>query len=339
MKLKKEYILLPVIIIALVLYLVLHKSDRTNYTLPKPDTVTAKNIDKIEIKKGENTIVLNKKDDSWFIGAEAFPANSSKTAKILDVITDLTISALVSESQNYARYELDNQNKITVKAYEGSTLRRAFDLGREAATFQHTFVKLAENPNVYHARGNFRSTYNLTVSDLRDKVVLSFKKDEITEIVIKQNDKTIHLKQKEVGDSPAASEEEKNTQSDEAKKTEPEAPQKKIWESTDGQKVNENEINSLMMILSDYKCNSYIEGLTKNDLTGPLTEITLKDTTEHRLALFAKTDKDADNTPSVSSANAYPFFLSDTQVDSLNKKFDALLVKEPSSEDKQSVKE
>ena len=353
MKLKKEYIILPVIIVALVLYLVLYKSNRTNYTLPKLEKATAKQINKIEIKKSENTIVLNKKDDAWFIGAEAFPANSSKIDKMVDVISDLTLSALVSESKNYTRYELDNPQKITVKAYEGNTLRRAFDLGKAAATSQHTFVKLAENPNVYHARGNFRSTYDQTVSDLRDKIVMSFKQDEITEITVTRDKTTIRLKQKEIDDSSAQSEKDKDAKpaKDEkpAKddKSVPPVLKKKIWESADGQKVNENEINSLLTMLSDYKCDSYADGQTKDDLTNPLTEITLKDSAEHTLALFTKTDdktdKSAKNTPAVSSANAYPFFLSDTQVENLNKKFDAVIKKEPpsqkepSSEDNQSA--
>ncbi len=337
MKLKKEYIILPIIIVALILYLVLHKSNRTNYTLPQLDKVTVKQINKVEINKGENTIVLNKKDDAWFIGTQAFPADSSKIDKMLDVIADLTISTLVSESKNYARYELDNPQKVIVKAWEGNTLHREFDVGKGAATFQHTFVKLAENPNVYHARGNFRSNYDLTASDLRDKIVMSFKQDEITEINITQDKATILLKQKEIDDSPAPSDTDKDAKPAKDEKAEQSTPKKKIWESADGQKVNENEIKSLLTMLSDYKCDSYVDGQTKDDLANPLTVVTFKDSKEHTLSLFTKTDKDAKNTPAVSSANAYPFFLSDTQVENLNKKIDELIKKEPSSEDIKSA--
>jgi len=345
MKLKKEYIILPVIIAALVLYLVLHKSDRTHYTLPHPDKVAAKQIDKIEIKKGDHTIGLIKKDDAWLIGEKAFPANRSKTDKMLDVISDFTISALVSESENYTRYELDAPQKITVKAFEGNTLRRAFDLGKEAATFQHTFVKLPENPNVYHARGNFRSTFDQTVSDLRDKVVLTFKNDDIKEIVVKRNEKTIHLKQKEVDDSSRPAPKEKDTKTSEDQKpakdekTEPPAPKKKVWESTDGEKVKENEINNFLRMLSHYECNAFMEDKTKEDLTAPLTQITLKDAGEHTLTLFAKLDKDAKKTPAITSANAYPFFLSDSQVDNLNKKIDVLIEPKPVSKEEKSAEE
>ncbi len=343
MKLKKEYIILPVIIVALVLYLVLHKSNRTNYTLPQPDKVTAKQINKIEIKKGDNTVVLNKKDDAWYIGEKAFPSDSSKTGKMVDVIADLTLSTLVSESKNYTRYELDNPQKITVNAWEGTTLRRAFDLGKAAATFQHTFVKLADNPNVYHARGNFRSTFDQTVSDLRDKTVLSFKKDAITEITVTQDKTTIRLKLKEIDDPSVPAAKDKNDKPIEGEKPAKDVkaaqptPKIKIWESADGQKVNENEINGLLTMLSEYECKAYIEGQNKDDLTNPLTVVTLKDAEEHTIALFTKTDKDVKNTPAVSSANAYPFFLDDTKVENLKKKIDALIKKEPSSKDNKSA--
>jgi hypothetical protein len=341
MKLKKEYIILPVIIIALVLYLVLHKSNRTNYTLPQIDKVTVKQIDKIEIKKGADTIVLNKKDGTWLIGEQSFPADSTKIDKMPDMIANLTLSALVSESKNYTRYELDNPQKITVQAWEGSTPLRSFDLGKAAATFQHTFVKLEENPNVYHARGNFRSTFDKTVSDLRDKIVMSFKQDEITEISVTRDKAAIVLKLKEIDNSPAPSDKDsdknKDAQPVEDEKAAPPVPPTKIWESADGQKVNENEIKSLLTMLTDYKCKFYIKDKTKDDLSNPLTLITLKGSEEHTIALYAKTDKDVKTTPAVSSSNAYPFFMDDTQVENLNKKIDALIKKETPSEDQKSA--
>ena len=38
---------------------------------------------------------------------------------MLDVIEELTLTALVSESKNYVRYDLSHDEKITVKAWKG----------------------------------------------------------------------------------------------------------------------------------------------------------------------------------------------------------------------------
>lgn len=332
MKVKKEYIILPLIIIALVLYLVLHKENRTHYTLPEPDAVTAKQVNKIEIQKGDQTIVLNKKDDAWSIGEQAFPADAAKIDAMLDVIADFKISALVSESKKYARYELDDPRKIVIRAWEGGALKREFDMGKSASTYQHTFVKLPQDPNVYHARGNFRSNFDQTVEDLRDKVVMAFKQDEITAVTVKQDDAVIELKQKEIEETPASSDKEPEAEADKDKKAEPPTPKKKVWESADEREVAPKEIKSLLSTLSNYKCESYIDGKTKDDFTNPLTVLTLKDKKAHTLTLYAKLDKEAEKTPAVSSDNAYPFFLSDAKVENLKKKIDALIKKAPAEE-------
>ena len=65
MKVKKEYFILAGVIVALILYLVFHKSNRTHYKLPDIPAVSGKQILKIEIVKAGKSIVLNKKDNTW----------------------------------------------------------------------------------------------------------------------------------------------------------------------------------------------------------------------------------------------------------------------------------
>ena len=49
MKIKKEYVILVVIIVALSLYLILRDRDRTHYQLPTVSKIAGKDISKIEI--------------------------------------------------------------------------------------------------------------------------------------------------------------------------------------------------------------------------------------------------------------------------------------------------
>jgi len=59
---KKEYIILAVIIIALSLYLFFHKIGTTHYKLPEVSELSAADITKLEILKTGSAIILNKKD-------------------------------------------------------------------------------------------------------------------------------------------------------------------------------------------------------------------------------------------------------------------------------------
>ena len=71
---KKEYFILVIIIIALVLYLALRKSDRTYYELPEFTELASEQISRIQLKSPDGELELIKKDDRWVVGAEEYPA-------------------------------------------------------------------------------------------------------------------------------------------------------------------------------------------------------------------------------------------------------------------------
>jgi len=184
MKIKKEYIALVVVITGLSLYLVLRSPDGARYELPEVPAIAKKDISKIEIAGFDNFILLNKADDKWHLGPEGYLANSDKVDNMLNIINELTMTALVSESKNYSRYGLDEDSKVTVKAWIGDKLVREFEVGKVATSYRHTFVRLAGDDRVYHAKGNFRNDFDQTAEALRDKTVLSFDQSVISEIQI-----------------------------------------------------------------------------------------------------------------------------------------------------------
>jgi hypothetical protein len=114
MKVKIEYIILGAIILALSLYLFHRNTNKVNYQLPSLPSIAIKDISKIEISGLSEPIVLNKKDSKWYIGADEYLSDSKKTQDMLDVIGKLTLTALVSESKKYSRYNLINDKRITV---------------------------------------------------------------------------------------------------------------------------------------------------------------------------------------------------------------------------------
>jgi hypothetical protein len=320
MKAKKEYIILVALILALSLYLFLYKSDRTLYELPKIPKIPEKEISKIEIFKTGSSILLEKKDNTWYIEPEGYLADAGKVNNMLAVIENLTVTALVSESKSYNRYGLNDEKKITVRAWAGDKLRREFEVGKTATSYRHTFVRLADDPRVYHARENFRDRFDLTADNLRDKTVLSFSQDEIQELQITKGDDSLLLRRlqatAETGGEPEP----------EAEAQSPTSP-KTIWQSNGGEEGNESTLNSLLSTLSNLKCEKYIDDRKKEDFTKPVYTIQLKGSQEYALSIFAKTDKDATGYPAVSSESDYPFLLQARRADNIMKKPDELLKK------------
>jgi len=319
MKAQKEFILLIIVIIAVSLYLIFRTAERTHYRLPEIPEIAEKEITKIEISKAGTSIVVDKKDNTWMIEPKNFHADADKVKDMLDVISGLTLTALVSEAKTDHLFDLTDDKKIIVKAWADDALKRDFEMGRTAPSWHHTFVRLAGDMNVYHAEGNFRDKFDLTMEKLRDKTVLSFEQPEIQEIEITKGKQTIALVRKEVPPEETGDQEtnEENT---------PPAPTtiETIWEDSKGEQADESKVNGLLSTLSNLKCDKYMDEKEKDSFREPVYTVKLKGAKDYMLSIFEKPGEDANSYPSISSENDYPFQLSKWQAEKIMKGFEEL---------------
>jgi len=318
MKLKKEYIILALVMAALVLYLAMHKSNRIHYKLPAVTPVTEKQISKIEIARNGKSVFLHKKDNNWYIGQKEYPADQDKVTGMLRVLKDFTITALVSQSENYIRYDLTSDKKITVKAWQGKKMVRYFQVGKAAPTFHHTFVLLPDNVNVYHARGDFRRVFDRSLDDLRDMVVLAFENNEIRKIDITVKKTSLLLTQTKI---PVVKKDKKSA------KTSNKPEMKTVWKNIKGKNVDRAKVDRLLQFLNHMECEKYIYGKKKDEFKNPQYRIVLDGTKKYSLAIFSKTKKEDKSYPGISSKNRDPFMLSDSQVGILKTKIDDIVKK------------
>ncbi|MGB5747312.1 MAG: DUF4340 domain-containing protein [Desulfobacterales bacterium] len=312
MKVKKEYIILALVIISLSAYLLTRTADRTQYQLPDIPQVAGKEISKLQITRDKTIIVVNKKDDKWYIAPEEFPADGSKVKDMLNAIENLTLTALVSESKNYNLYDLDEDKKINVRAWQEDNLKRDVDLGKTASSFRHTFVKPAGDERVFHARGNFRNNFDLTIDDLRDKLVLTLNPADIQQFQIIQDQQSLILNKTQ---PPVVVE---DAQADTQTEATPEA-NKPAWQASDGQPVDEAVVKQILNTISNLRCEKFISGRRKDDFTSPLFTLRMKGGQDYSLSIFAKTAEKDTDFPAVSSGSNYPFLLSGSQVDRIMK--------------------
>jgi len=332
MKSKKEYVILAAVIIVMALYLVLHKTDRTYFELPKLPEIKKTDITEIKITKADKTIDLQKKDDKWYILPENYLADTTKIDPMLDAISGLTLTALAAESENYNRFELDDAHKVTIFAMAGDKQLRSFDMGKAAESNQLTFVKLPDDKRVYHARDNFKTKFDVAVDALRDLTVLAFDKSQIQQIEISGKDKppmVFSMKQEPVQvsaapEGQAAKPEEGQTVEKETKPEgetpEKNAPPKPVWMNAEGKTMADADVNSLLESLSKLKCKNFINGKTKEDFSSPICTLKLQGAKSYELLIFEKTKED--NTyPAVSSESEYPFALPQYKVEDLMNKF------------------
>ncbi len=337
MKIKKEYIVLLSLIVVLSAYLILRSQNETHYQLPTLPVIKKGDFTKIEIKTPKEKIVLEKKNNAWRLLPHEYPVEKNLINKIVDTLHQLTLTALVSESKDYRRYNLDKDKRIEVKAWSNGELVRHFLIGKTASSYRHTFVKLADDDRVYHARGNFRSAFDQTTQSLRDKSVLSFGVSEIKAITITENGHTFTLKRQKPEQATAKKADSKKPAKGEAAKKAKTVPGP-IWILADGRKVDQGKVKDMVAVLSALRCDSYIEGKEKKDFTKPICTVVLQGRKQYRLDIFAKTSKDSGTYPAVSSLHEYPFLLPEWRVKSIMKKEDELVIKKAVKEAKPVAK-
>lgn len=314
MKVKKEYMILLAIIIVLAVYLILSGGkNKMSYRPPELEKIPDETINMIEITRTEMDIMLNREDEIWKIMPQAYPADPVKVKDILEVIQDLTLTELAAEKKDYQRYELDNETKISVRAYESDRLAREFDLGKTSPTYKHTFVRLREDSRVFYARGSFRSKFELEIDDLRDKSVLTFDKNAVTEINITKEGKTLTFAKRVLPVETKPAEDKEEVQP-------PQVSEEEAWVMPSGERGKKSEIDSIVSQMADLRCDEFIEDKSKEDFKGSVCTVTIKGANEYTLRIFPKEDKEDGKYPAISSENPYAFLLSTYRAESLMKK-------------------
>lgn len=317
MKMKKEYLFLIVVIAALSLYLIFRNKDKTHYTLPELEVIEQAEITKIVISRADSSIILKRQDERWLIDPMGYPTDQAKVDKMLEAISAFTLTTLVSESKNYNPYDLTDDKKISIEVHGGDQILTTFDIGKAASTFRHTYVRVGEDPKVYQAKENIQRVFDQQVDRLRDKTAVKVDREAVTEITVVDSVGTLTMIKNieppvpdpaTMGDSIAV---------------EPQPP----WQTADGREANEQNINRIITRIANLKCDSYIEGRTKDDFTDPIFTITVKADETVTLSIFQK-EQEENKYPAISSANDYPFMLPDWAVKQMMQKREELIVEE-----------
>jgi len=303
----KQLIIILLAIVLVVLYLIFHNPSKTNYKLPVISNIKT-TIDKIELTKSNNTIILENKDMKWKILPEGYLADNDAITKIITDAKGLKITDLASKNQNYRSYDLTSKKKINVKLFSKNKLVREFDIGKTAPTYSHTFIKLKNNNSVYYAKGNFKNNFDKTLDDLRDKKVMELTKGIISDIKIINNKKSFtFFKTQEVDKNKKPGTNMINTPIE-------------VWKDKSGKKLNKSKIDALLNKISSLKATKFLDEKKKTFIkkNKPTFKITLKDNSKNYFVYIYKKNKD-NNYQAITSFSDYAFELTSGDADILMK--------------------
>ncbi len=317
MRFKKEFLILLLVIVGLSLYLWQDRSGRMHYELPELEALDTKKLTRVDIKRPDGELLLQKKQGEWLVGEQGYPAAEDKVSNILNTIAELSLSALVSQSEVYSRYGLDREQQIYVTAFENGTAVRELRVGKASPNRAGAYVRIQDDPKVYLAEQNLKLTLDQTVQRLRDKTVLGFNRDKARQVALSKGSKRLVLKKQ----SLAKGEEQQADQQD------------REWTRADGKDLGSpKDIDELLSQLSSLQCTKYLA--EKATLEGASQEYSIQVTAEkeHRLSLYRFAPEESEEGEGeknvqyqgTSSDSASPFRLSKYRAERLTKLIDLL---------------
>ena len=180
---RKPFILIAVIVL-MVAYLFARPAKHLNYDLPVWDAPEKDKITEISYG-GKEKVSLVKKDNNWFLG-DSKKADSGKINIILDGIKKLEVTDLVSDSQVYKQFGLDDGEKTSVCVSTGDRSWE-FQFGNKSGTGTRSYGMFSSDKGIYLITGDWNKLLPEDPTELYDKSVLSFDRDGINRLVLKDN--------------------------------------------------------------------------------------------------------------------------------------------------------
>lgn len=174
-----EIIILGAVALGCLFYIGFRERGKINYTLPSFPVIATDEFTALEILSPQGETVRMEKEGSRWLLSDGYPAEPATVNRLLDALEQLTPVDLVSESENYGRYELDEARRYTLKGYKRENLVREIHLGKPSSSENYNYVLFPGNRNVYTLRGALIKTARREPENFRDKVVLELNRSAI----------------------------------------------------------------------------------------------------------------------------------------------------------------
>ena len=292
MKKRWEIIALALISVALILYVVFRNTDRMQYETPNLENLDREAITRIEYISDQE-VALKKTEGRWEMLPTGYPADEAKVNKMLDAAADMELVDLISDKKVYAKYELDEDERMEVNVYNTDNIVRTFYVGKTSSTRRYSYVRIPDDPNVYSVSGNLRNTFITEEEQLQDKQIFSFAAEKIYRINYK-NDQTVTLTKELSGKSV-------KTESDDGQET-----GTFRWVDSEGLSWEQAKIEDLLSRLSSLRCTAYKDRPEDAEKIGEL-RMSEEGGAEYTLTVY---EKDDEGYPATSNVNDFQFYIS-----------------------------
>lgn len=147
-------------------------------------------VTKIEIVKAGNTISLEKGSNQWLV--DNYKVDEMAIDAILSNLELIEISRLVTDKESkFPLYQVDDKTGIKVTVYADET--NTFYIGKTGSSSNSILIRKDGENKVYASRKNFRSYFEKSVLDLKDKNIVSIPRENIASLIIENMGKKLFI--------------------------------------------------------------------------------------------------------------------------------------------------
>ncbi len=156
-------------------------------------------VNKIEIEKNNEKLLIKKESNQWKVRLKSGKAVNAKASNVKSTLTSLMSikpSRLAAkEESKWKDYQVDSAG-TRLKVYEDDQLTTDIILGRfgvQGRQRYHTFVRLADDKEVYAANDFMSMSIPTDASGYRNNVLFRLNKDSLDQIVFNYPDSAFTL--------------------------------------------------------------------------------------------------------------------------------------------------
>ncbi|KXK53255.1 MAG: hypothetical protein UZ05_CHB002001146 [Chlorobi bacterium OLB5] len=145
-------------------------------------------IDKIEIVKNSETILLEKVNNQWKLTKPVeYPADTTNVYLLLRDLKNFKLESVASENPVKFSSYLDSVNNAKVSTYQEGVLLGTFILGKSQAN-DNSYIKKPEENRILLASNLTASLFTRSAKDFRNKFILSIMPYSVNSVSFKSTD-------------------------------------------------------------------------------------------------------------------------------------------------------
>ncbi len=190
---KNKNLILGLLLVVLVLLIVLPKIVPEDRGYPERlAEIDTSRVTKIEFDQGEEGVALVKSGVMWKLDRPiAFDADRKAVDRLLGVLADLRLAALVTENADFAedeRFELDDEQARRVQVYEGDRLVLEARFGKATQDYSNGFVRNEGDPRVFRTAQNLGGRFNMKHTGWIKRELFTLDKEAMESILVDRCD-------------------------------------------------------------------------------------------------------------------------------------------------------